>query len=116
MVRRAGFLPSKDVYYTPGFISLSAILCRHTLANLIYVEKPMHRRSARLPAGLREEGGTTIVRSLSRPSGDPSLADPRNIDLFRQDGLVARDIKECDCLALAGTGAELGLLLRENNH
>lgn len=37
---------------------------------------------------LREDGDTTIVRSLFKQGGDPTLADPVDIELFRAHGLM----------------------------
>lgn len=38
---------------------------------------------------LRENGDSTIVRSIFKQGGDPALADPVDIELFRKHGLMA---------------------------
>lgn len=63
----------------------------------------MRRGPAKLPIGVREEGGTTIGKHV-QARGDASLVDPLDIELFRQHGLMPCDTKEGDCSALAGTG------------
>jgi len=74
-------------------VALSPLMNRETRMPVVVanIQKSEFARGyfCAVAVALREDGDTTIVRSLFRQGGDAKLADPLDIELFCEYGLMA---------------------------